>query len=140
MIMIYSINNPPKLLKDGDQVIFKVDGETFHYTVFSNYLGLPGNQNYLIFHKLGMENRHKYASEVYGYTTDAGGWPSSRNGDYLGMTRLVWFVFGEILKKVDVDFSDYINPSSLETLYPKIPEGKKWEEALKEIARKMVAV
>lgn len=85
-----------------DHVVFFIDGDELEYEVVGDHLmglKIPNNK---IFDKLGFlsfDERHNYASSIYGYCSDTGSWPSSKEGDYVGLTRLVKALYELIRKK-----------------------------------------
>lgn len=85
-----------------DHVEFSIDGEVLGYEVSGDHLmgiGIPNNS---IFEKLGISpvgRRCEYASSIYGYLTNGGSWPASKEGDYVGLTRLVKSLYELIRKK-----------------------------------------
>ena len=89
-------------LKLYDHVDFFIDGEVLGYEVNNDHLmgiGIPNNK---IFEMLGITpigRRCEYASSIYGYLTNGGSWPASKEGDYMGLTRLVKALYELIRKK-----------------------------------------
>lgn len=98
--MIYSITNPPAILEERDEVYFTVEGKECRYVVHSDFLGCRDWEgNSFVFRQLGID-RYEIGSKAYEYITEDGGWPSSKGYDFEALTRLVWLVYGEILKGV----------------------------------------
>ena len=89
-------------LKLYDHVEFRIDGEVLGYEVNNDHLmgiGIPNNK---IFEMLGITpigRRCEYASSIYGYRTNGGSWPASKEGDYMSLTRLVKALYLLIRKK-----------------------------------------
>lgn len=89
-------------LKLYDHVEFRIDGEVLGYEVNNDHLmgiGIPNNK---IFEMLGITpigRRCEYASSIYGYLTNGGSWPASKEGDYMSLTRLVKALYLLIRKK-----------------------------------------
>lgn len=89
-------------LKLYDHVEFTIDGEVLGYEVENDHLmgiGIPNNK---IFEMLGITpigRRCEYASSIYGYLTNGGSWPASKEGDYVSLTRLVKALYELIRKK-----------------------------------------
>lgn len=89
-------------LKLYDHVEFRIDGEVLGYEVNNDHLmgiGIPNNK---IFEMLGITpigRRCEYASSIYGYLTNGGSWPASKEGDYMSLTRLVKALYELIRKK-----------------------------------------
>lgn len=103
MALITNIKDLEKYtLKLYDHVEFSIDGEVLGYEVSGDHLmgiGIPNNK---IFEKLGITTvgrRCEYASAIYGYLTNAGSWPASKEGDYVGLTRLVKALYLLIMKR-----------------------------------------
>jgi hypothetical protein len=94
------------ILKLYDQVEFSIDGEVLRYEVWNDYLMGIGIHNNEIFKKLGFltsSEQRKYARSIYGYDSIGGSWPSSKEGDYVGLTRLVKALYELIRKKEQWD-------------------------------------
>lgn len=89
-------------LKLYDHVEFSIDGEVLGYEVNNDHLmgiGIPNNK---IFEELGISpvgRRCEFASEIYGYRTNGGSWPASKEGDYMSLTRLVKALYLLIMKR-----------------------------------------
>lgn len=103
MALITSIKDLEKYtLNYDDHVVFFIDNDVLEYEVVGDHLmgiKIPNNK---IFDKLGFlsfDERHNYASSIYGYCSDTGSWPSSREGDYVGLTKLVKSLYELIDKK-----------------------------------------
>lgn len=103
MALITNIKDLEKYtLKLYDHVEFSIDGEVLGYEVNNDHLmgiGIPNNK---IFEELGISpigRRCEFASEIYGYLTNGGSWPASKEGDYMGLTRLVKALYELIRKK-----------------------------------------
>ena len=93
---IYTIQNPPALLKDGDQVIFELKGHKLTHTVFRDHLNNRDGRNDQIFDLLGL-GAGALATAGYGYAPLAEGiWPYAKNYDYPALTRLVCAIYGII--------------------------------------------
>ena len=90
-----------KPIKEGDCVIFNIGDEQFIYKVNTNCLIYESCPNDIIFKKLGMNDTEKYlfASQHYGYISNIGGWPSSHDYHYEGLTNLVKALYEQIEKK-----------------------------------------
>ena len=103
MALITNIKDLEKYtLKLYDHVEFRIDDEVLGYEVNNDHLmgiGIPNNK---IFEKLGITpigRRCEYASSIYGYHTNGGSWPASKEGDYMSLTRLVKALYELIRKK-----------------------------------------
>lgn len=84
-----------------DHVEFSIDGEVLRYEVACDHLAGIRISNNAIFEKLGITplgRRCEYASSIYGYFTNAGSWPASKEGDYMGLTKLVKALY-ELIEK-----------------------------------------
>lgn len=103
MALITNIKDLEKYtLRLWDRVDFSIDGEVLHYEVNNNHLSGFGISNNAIFDKLGIspfDKRIDYASSIYGYRSGGGAWPESKEGDYVGLTRLVKVLYELIRKK-----------------------------------------
>ena len=103
MALITNIKDLEKYtLRLWDRVDFSIDGEVLHYEVNNNYLNGSRISNNAIFDKLGIspfDKRIDYASSIYGYRSGGGAWPESKEGDYVGLTRLVKALYELIRKK-----------------------------------------
>lgn len=89
-------------LKLYDHVEFRIDDEVLCYEVNNNHLNESRMPNNTIFEKLGIssfDKRVDYASSIYGYRSIGGAWPESKEGDYVGLTRLVKALYELIRKK-----------------------------------------
>lgn len=102
MALITNIKDLEKYtLRLYDHVEFSIDGEVLGYEVSGDHLmgiGIPNNK---IFEKLGISpvgRRCEFASSIYGYLTNAGSWPASKEGDYAGLTKLVKALY-ELIEK-----------------------------------------
>lgn len=102
MALITNIKDLEKYtLRLYDHVEFPIDGEVLGYEVSGDHLmgiGIPNNK---IFEKLGITpvgRRCEYASSIYGYLTNGGSWPASKEGDYVGLTKLVKALY-ELIEK-----------------------------------------
>lgn len=87
-----------KQLKLGDTVQFTIKNENLVYTVYSSFLAdLAHNSNTIIFEKLNISDKNKYASFIYDYTVVNGkgsaSWPAFRENDYKAATKLVCNLF-----------------------------------------------
>lgn len=102
MALITNIKDLEKYtLRLYDHVEFRIDGEVLGYEVNNDHLmgiGIPNNK---IFEMLGISpigRRCEYASAIYGYLTNGGSWPASKEGDYVGLTKLVKALY-ELIEK-----------------------------------------
>lgn len=113
MALITNIKDLEKYtLRLWDRVDFSIDGEVLHYEVKNNHLSGFGISNNEIFEKLGIssfDKRMDYASSIYGYSSVAGSWPESKEGDYVGLTRLVKALYELIEKKKKSPFKPLEN-------------------------------
>ena len=96
-----------KQLELGDEVQFTIKGEKLFYTVKESFLtDSKHTSNAIIFEKLNISDKNKYASLIYGYfAVDGKGecsWPEFRENDYEAATRLVCNLFKKC-KEVVVD-------------------------------------
>lgn len=102
MALITNIKDLEKYtLRIYDRVEFPIDGKVLKYEVRNDHLSGVGVHNNEIFKKLGfltISEQRDYASAIYGYHSMGGSWPSSKEGDYVGLTRLVK-VFYELIRK-----------------------------------------
>jgi hypothetical protein len=103
MALITNIKDLEKYtLKLYDHVEFRIDGEVLGYEVNNDHLmgiGIPNNK---IFEMLGISplgRRCEFASSIYGYLTNGGSWPASKEGDYMSLTRLVKALYEQIENK-----------------------------------------
>lgn len=103
MALITNIKELEKYtLRLYDHVEFRIDGEVLGYEVNNDHLmgiGIPNNK---IFEELGfssIDQRCEYASSIYGYRTSGGSWPASKEGDYVGLTKLVKALYELVDKK-----------------------------------------
>lgn len=86
-----------KVLKNGDEINFNLEGKIYEYEVTSNsnsVVTLLCTQSYtsnIIFKELGISIResHKIASEICGYNVCTGNFPFLKYNDYEGLTKLV---------------------------------------------------
>lgn len=95
-----------------DRVDFSIDGEVLHYEVNNNHLNGSRISNNAIFDKLGIspfDKRIDYASSIYGYRSGGGAWPESKEGDYVGLTRLVKALYELIENKKKSPFKPLEN-------------------------------
>ncbi len=82
-------------INSGDRLKFTMMDDTYIiYTVSNNFfqyndgnVGARGND--AIFDKLGIEDRHAYASKIYGYPSTGGMWPVYNQEDYTAATAIV---------------------------------------------------
>jgi hypothetical protein len=97
----YTSEKRPKRLREGDTVVFCVNGEDFEYKVLGCYLDkLRRRANDAIFNALGLD-RIDIASSAYGYYACKGRWPESKNRDFAALCRLVNALYAEIDKRID---------------------------------------
>lgn len=87
-----------KQLKLGDEVQFTIKGEKLFYIVNKSFLEDSAyTSNAVIFEKLNISDKNKYASLIYGYFVVGGkgeySWPEFRENDYKAATKLVCNLF-----------------------------------------------
>lgn len=87
-----------KQLKLGDEVQFAIKDEKLFYTVNNSFLADSKHiSNAIIFERLNISDKNKYASLIYGYFvvdgTGEGSWPAFRENDYEAATKLVCNLF-----------------------------------------------
>lgn len=87
-----------KQLKLGDEVQFTIKGEKLFYIVNKSFLEeLVYTSNAVIFEKLKISDKNRYASLIYGYIVVSGkgeySWPEFRENDYKAATKLVCNLF-----------------------------------------------
>lgn len=121
-----------KQLELGDEVQFTIKGEKLFYTVNGSFLTDPKHtSNAIIFEKLNISDKNKYASLIYGYfAVDGKGkcsWPEFRENDYEAATKLVCNLFKKceevvkdsLYKKGDkVKVKDHYDPGCSGYSYP----------------------
>lgn len=83
-----------KQLELGDEVQFTIKGEKLFYIVNKSFLEESVyTSNAIIFERLNISDKNKYASLIYGYFVVGGkgeySWPEFRENDYEAATRLV---------------------------------------------------
>lgn len=127
-----------KQLEFGDEVQFTIKDEKLVYIVNnSSLVDSVHFSNTIIFEKLNISNKNKYASLIYGYFVVSGKgeylWPEFRENDYKAATRLVCNLFkkcedvvkGSLYKKGDkVRVKDHYDPGCSENDYPFTFSGK----------------
>ena len=107
-------------LKYGQIVIFTIKCKIYTYLVNPQHLSSRGpHSNDQIFAELGLD-KYKFCSNCYGYKTDCGAWPNSRNEDYAALTRAVEALF-PYCDKVTVD-GNIVYSKSEKTIF-KEPES-----------------
>jgi hypothetical protein len=94
----YTIDNRPTLLKAEDVVIFNVEGRDLKHHVLLDHLEYLDGSNNEVFVALGLEC-DTFAKKAYGYEPRWGCWPTSRDGDFPALTRLVNSLFDKIAEK-----------------------------------------
>lgn len=84
------------IVKEEDQIIFRLGDEEYKYKVLLNHLGCKTQDedsppNSIIFTKLGMNENEKYSfcSDIYGYQSRDGNCPTYQDGDFEAATRLI---------------------------------------------------
>ena len=85
-----------------DHVEFNIDGKTMVYEVMSDHLMGIGISNNKIFEELGFSSigqKQAYVSSIYGYQAVGGSWPTCKDGDYVGLTKLVKALYELVDKK-----------------------------------------
>lgn len=104
-----------KQLKCGDTVQFTIKDKNFIYIVYDSFLADPiRSSNVIIFEELGIANKNKYATLIYGYTVTNGkgsaSWPECYEGDYAAMTKLVCNLFKkcESVKEESYELGDFV--------------------------------
>ena len=107
MSKTYTIDDPPELLENGDEVVFNVPAE------YSEMRGIVIGGSYITvfeepFSRLGMRSPEKksLARQAYGYAPGDGRWPECKSGDMEALTRLVNALYEkirEITPKEDED-------------------------------------
>lgn len=121
-----------KQLEFGDEVQFTIKDEKLFYIVNdSSLVDSVHFSNTIIFEKLNISDKNKYASLIYGYTVVSGKgeylWPEFRENDYKAATSLVCNLFkkcedvvkGSLYKKGDkVRVKDHYDPGCSENDYP----------------------
>lgn len=127
-----------KQLELGDEVQFTIKGEKLFYIVNRSFLvDSTHTSNAIIFEKLNISDKNKYAGLIYGYFVVSGkgeySWPEFRENDYKAATRLVCNLFkkcedvvkGSLYKKGDkVRVKDHYDPGCSENDYPFTFSGK----------------
>lgn len=96
-----------KQLELGDEVQFTIKGEKLFYIVNNSFLAASVyTSNAIIFERLNISDKNKYASLIYGYFvvdgTGESSWPEFRENDYKAATKLVCNLFKKC-KEVVVD-------------------------------------
>lgn len=87
-----------KQLKAGDIVQFTIKEENLNYEVHTSFLAhMERVSNAIIFEKLNISDKNRYASLIYGYAILCGkgviAWPGFRENDYEAATKLVCNLF-----------------------------------------------
>lgn len=87
-----------KQLEKGDEVQFTIKEDKLFYTVNDSFLvDSAHTSNAIIFKKLNISDKNKYASLIYGYSVVDGkgeySWPEFRENDYKAATKLVCDLF-----------------------------------------------
>lgn len=76
-------------LKQGDEVVFNVFGETLTYVVLPHYLlNASSGGNDRIFELLKLD-KEVFCDKHYGYKPGGGDWPISTKDDFEALTRVV---------------------------------------------------
>lgn len=75
-------------IKRGDKVQFNVDGEIINYKVQGCYLEEACYYNALIFSKLHLD-KYSFCTNAYGYETNSGEFPNSRDYDFEALHRVL---------------------------------------------------
>ena len=86
----YTIDKRPKRLREGDKVIFEVNGGEAVYRVAWDYLCLVGGKD--VFEPLGLVFMDKvaFAERCFGYESpNLQDWPSAKGHDFAAHCRLV---------------------------------------------------
>lgn len=87
-------------LREGDEVVFTVKGESLEYGVWQSHLSFRNGDNAEVFLKLGIKNKYEFAAAAYGYTEQrSGDWPPFDRGDFAAATRLVEALYIEIARQ-----------------------------------------
>ena len=81
-------------IKRGDKVQFNVDGEIINYKVQGCYQEAC-YYNALIFNKLHLD-KYSFCTNAYGYETNSGEFPNSRNYDFEALHRVINALFDHI--------------------------------------------
>lgn len=82
-----------KQLEYEQEVVFTIKDKNYIYKVYSCYLSnMDTFTNGQIFIDLNLD-KYKFCSDCYGYKTDYGAWPFSKNKDYAALTRVVEALF-----------------------------------------------
>ena len=80
-------------LKEKQEVVFTIKDKIYTYRVYPSYLSSMGTfTNGQIFIDLNLD-KYKFCSDYYGYKTDCGAWPNSKDKDYAALTRVVEALF-----------------------------------------------
>ena len=87
-----------KQLELGDEVQFTIKGEKLFYIVNTSFLEESVyTSNAIIFERLNISDKNRYASLIYGYLVVGGkgehSWPEFRENDYEAATKLVCNLF-----------------------------------------------
>jgi hypothetical protein len=87
---------PHAILKNGDEVIFRVRGVTYHGDVRHGgngpYINISGSANSRLFKILKID-KIAFCEKAYGYPGQGGQWPEARTDDYAALTRCVRALF-----------------------------------------------
>ncbi len=94
-----------KVLDFEDIVIFTVNEQVISYKVRTNHLQNNYYFNSEIFTILDI-NSYELATKAYGYTSRGGGWPSSKEHDFLALTRLVKELY-KIIEERELKYTKY---------------------------------
>jgi hypothetical protein len=86
-----------KNIKEGDTIIFYLNGFNYNYTVYHDHLNIfdsSTSYNQTIFAKLGIDDqKYQIASKYYGYSSMAGDWPYCKKEDYNALKSLICHLY-----------------------------------------------
>lgn len=120
---LYTRENPPRLLAQGDDIEFSYKGKIQRVRVYSDHLSqYGGSPSDWIWKTLGLYGkRHKFCAEVYGYpdsVQEYQNWPESHYNDMAALTRLTLILMGMLRNKEKkmIPAGEIINPKGTEEL------------------------
>jgi hypothetical protein len=82
-----------KELQYDDNVVFMVNEIPITHKVKSSYLQPNKGSFDMIFSKLKIQDKNKFAYDAYGYTLSGGCFPSSNEGDFEALTKIALALF-----------------------------------------------
>jgi len=92
-------------VKYNDTIVFTINDSQYEFRVSDDHLTRGDGSNREIFRVLELD-AVDFCSKHYGYKAGSGGWPTSKQGDYKAITRVI-VAINELITQKIVENSNY---------------------------------